>query len=70
MYGKPVNKFNVLLLRYQELVDKQSLENKIKDADEKIPNTSGLVKKTDYNRRTTEIEKKIPSVTGLATTKC
>ena len=27
-----------------------------------------LLKKTDYNAKTTEIEGKIPSITGLATT--
>ena len=34
----------------------------------KIPDTSGLVKKTNYNVRNTEIEVKIPSITGLAAT--
>ena len=33
----------------------------------RIPNTSGLVKKTDYNPKITEIENKIPSISGLAT---
>ena len=33
----------------------------------KIPNTSGLVKKTDYNSKITEIENKIPDISGLAT---
>ena len=40
--------------------DKKELENK-------IPDTSGLVKKTDYNAKITEIEGKIPSISGLAT---
>ena len=34
----------------------------------KIPNTSGLVSKTDCNTNIMEIENKIPSVTGLVTT--
>ena len=34
----------------------------------KIPNSSGLVKKTDYNAKITEIEGKIPSNSSLATT--
>ena len=34
----------------------------------KIPNSSGLVKKTDYNAKITEIEGKIPSNSCLATT--
>ena len=29
--------------------------------------TSGLVKKTDYNTKITEIENKIPDISGLAT---
>ena len=33
-----------------------------------IPNTSGLVKKRDYNAKITEIESKIHSISGLATT--
>ena len=38
------------------------------DANKKITNTSGLVKKTDYNAKITQNEGKIPSITGLATT--
>ena len=33
----------------------------------KIPDTSGLVKKTGYSSKITEIEGKIPSISGLAT---
>ena len=33
----------------------------------KISDTSDLVKKTDCNSKTSEIENKIPSITGLAT---
>ena len=33
---------------------------------EEIPDTSGLVKKTDYNVKITEIESKIPGITSLA----
>ena len=40
--------------------DKSELENKILD-------TSGLVKKIDYNTKITEIEGKIPDVSSLAT---
>ena len=35
------------------------------DAEKKIPNTIGLVKKTDHNSKITEIESKIPSVSVL-----
>ena len=40
--------------------DKAELENK-------IPDTSNLVKKTDYNTKITEIENKIPNISNLAT---
>ena len=32
-----------------------------------MPDTSGLVKKTDYNAKITEIEGKIPNISNLAT---
>ena len=35
---------------------------------QKSPDTCGIVKKTDFNAKKTEIEGKIPSVTGLSTT--
>ena len=34
----------------------------------KIPNTSRLVKKSDYNAKISELENKIPSISGLVTT--
>ena len=34
----------------------------------KIPNTSRLVKKSDYNAKISELENKIPSISGLITT--
>lgn len=40
---------------------KKGLEKEIMDVNKKIPNTSGLVKKTDYNKKITEIENKIQS---------
>ena len=40
--------------------DKLELENN-------IPDTSGLVKKTDYDAKIADIEDKIPDVTNLAT---
>ena len=33
-----------------------------------MPNTSGLVKKTNLSTKITEIENKLPSFTGLVTT--
>ena len=42
------------------MVYKSDLENKISD-------TSRLVKKTDYNSKITDVEGKIPSINGLTT---
>ena len=42
----------------------------IKQLENKIPDTSGLVKKTDYNTKITEMEGKIPDVNSLATKSC
>ena len=33
----------------------------------KLPDTSGLVKKTDYNTKITDLENKIPNICHLAT---
>ena len=44
--------------------DKKSLEKKVDNVDKIITNTSGLVKKTNYNTKIREIENNIPSVTG------
>ena len=41
-------------------MNKSEIENK-------IPDTSGLVKKTDYNAKITETENRIPNVSSLAT---
>ena len=48
--------------------DNHGLKKQIADADKKIPNICGLVKKTDYNTKVTQIGNKIPSVAGLMTT--
>ena len=49
-----------MYLKTKYHTDKSKLENK-------IPDTSGLVKKADFNAKITEIEGKIPSISGLAT---
>ena len=54
---------NRLVTKTQCNLYEQGLEKKIED----VPNTSGLVKKTDYNTKITEIENKMPSVISLAT---
>ena len=48
------------MLKFKYQTDKTELENK-------IPNTSGLVKKTDYDAKITDIEGKISDVSNLAT---
>ena len=47
--------------------DGLDFENKIKKIDKKIPDVTGLVKKTDFNAKVTEIEGKMPSISGLVT---
>ena len=54
---------SALKIKYD--TDKSEPERKINDAEEKIPNTNGLLKKTDYNSKITEIENKIPDVSNL-----
>ena len=46
--------------------DGSDFEDKIYKVDKKIPDVSGLVKKTDFNTKVTETEGKIPSIAGLA----
>ena len=63
MYDKLVTKVNAtdtsrFVFKYD--TDKSELENK-------IPDTSGLVKNTNYNTKITEIEGKIPDISNLAT---
>ena len=49
------------VLKIKNDTDKTELENT-------NPDTSGHVKKTDYNAKITEIEDKITTITGFATT--
>ena len=46
--------------------DGSDFEDKTYKVDKKIPDVSGLVKKTDFNTKVTETEGKIPSIAGLA----
>ena len=46
---------------------KSDLENKLIDAEKKIPVANSLVKKIDLNAKITEIGNKMPSITGLTT---
>ena len=65
VYNKLVEKVNNIdisgfVLKTQQDTDKIELENK-------IPDTSGIVKKKDYNAKITEIQGKILSICGLGT---
>ena len=51
----------VLKTKYNR--DKLDLE-KNSDVDKKVPDTSGLAKKTNYNVKITEIESEKPNITG------
>ena len=73
VYDKLVTKVNNIdtrgfVLKTNYDTDKSDLEKKTSDADKKVPDTSGIVKKLDYNAKITEIENKIPSISGLAKT--
>ena len=59
MYDKLVTKVNC--------IDTSGFDADKSDLEKKIPHTSGLVKKLDYNAKITEIENKIPNISGLAT---
>ena len=50
----------VTSLKTKYNTDKTELQNK-------IPDTSGLVKKTNYNTKITELKNKIPDISNLAT---
>ena len=63
VYDKLVAKINnidssgfVLKTKYQ--IDKSDLEKKISDANKKISDTCGLIKKSDYHSKISEIESK------------
>ena len=73
VYDKLVAKVNIInisrfVLKTKYDTDKSDLESKISDADKTIPDTSGLVRNTDYNAKITKLEKKPLSISGLATT--
>ena len=55
----------VLKTKYDTI--KADLKKEISDVEKKIPNTSVLIKKTDYISKITGIEDKAPSNSGLVT---
>ena len=72
MFDKLVLKVNSIdtsefVLKTKYDTGKSDLGKKISDAEKQNSDTSGLVKKTDYNTYITEIEGKIPSISGLVT---
>ena len=48
--------------------NKKNLEQKIRDVDKKMPDTSGLVTTTVLNTEFNEVEDKIPNTSNLVTT--
>ena len=67
MYDKLVAKVNNIdisgfVLKNKYDTDKSDLQKTISDGDKKFPDTSGLVKKLDYNAKITELENKILSI--------
>ena len=66
MYDKLVAKVNNIDTKKFVLKTKYDLEKS--DLEKTIPDTNGLVKKTDYNAKIAEIENKTSSISGLATT--
>ena len=56
-----------ILLKSKYEKDGSDFEDKINKVDKKVPDFSGLVKKTDFNSKISEVEDKIFSITGLAT---
>ena len=71
VYDKLAAKVNIntsgFVLKTKYDIVKSDLEKKINETDKKTPNTSELVKKTDCNAKTAEIEGKILSISGLPT---
>ena len=59
---------SVFVSSQQYNTDKLGIEKNIDDAQRKIPNTGGLVKKSECNTEITELESKTPCITGLSTT--
>ena len=64
VYDKLVSKVNNIDTSH--FVLKTNFNTKITELENKIPNTSNLVKKIDYNTNT-ELENKIPDISNLAT---
>ena len=64
LYDKLVGKVNSIDTSGFVLKTMTQIKQEFKN---KIPDTSGLAKKTNYNAKITEIEGKIPSISGLAT---
>ena len=66
VYDKLVTKVNNINISGFVLETKCDSEKS--DLEKKVPDTSKLVKKTDYNAKSSEIESKVPSISGLVTT--
>ena len=68
MYDKittKVNATNTSGFVLNKILINQELRRKLMTLAKKIPDTSGLVKKTDYNAKISEIESKMPTIIAL-----
>ena len=68
MYDKittKVNATNTSGFVLNKILINQELRRKLMTLAKKIPDTSGLVKKTDYNAEISEIESKMPTIIAL-----
>ena len=62
-----VDSIDIFVLKTKYEKDGLDFEDKIRKIDQKVPDASDLVKKTNFNAKVAEIEGKIPSFSGLAT---
>ena len=68
MYDKittKVNATNTSGFVLNKILINQELRRKLMTLAKKIPDTSGLVKKIDYNAEISEIESKMPTIIAL-----
>ena len=58
--------FNKLVEKVNDIDTNRFVWHRQKELENKIPDTSGLVKRLDYNAKINEKENKMPSISGLA----
>ena len=65
LWFSPRKKVKKLLVNFQ--ISNLATKTALITVENKIPDTRGLVKKTDYNTKITELEGKISDISNLAT---